>query len=176
MVLPPLLFEMRLLEKKTPFGKALERNSVGSFSRSSDVTSRDIGGPVELLSVEWKFLAGLPLHLLKCEGEEWSLGKGVENLYRIFFLELEILNVEISQWLIFIRQQGAWGGSQRWGPSLRHTYLPLGERPAWLVQSKGHQNTTSWVQPSRNWPTSPTILLSQEGRKKSPPFFLLCQS
>lgn len=165
MVLPPLLFEMRLLWKKTPFGKALE-SSVGSFSPPSDVASRDMGGPVELLSVEWKFLAGLPLHFLKCEGEDWSLGKGVAQ---DFFLELEILNVEIDQWLIFIRHRGAWGGSQRWGPSLRHTYLPLGGRPAWLVQFKGHQNTTSWVQPSRNWPISPTILLSQgEGGVTTP--------
>lgn len=52
LVLPLLLFEMRLLEKKTPFGKALERSSVGSFSRPSDLTSRDMVGPVELLSVE----------------------------------------------------------------------------------------------------------------------------
>lgn len=80
-----------------------------------------------------------------------------------FFLNLRFSMLKLASGSSLSGSWGAWEGSQRWGPSSRHTYLPLGGRSAWLVQSKGHQNTTSWVQPSRNWPTSPTILLSQGG-------------
>lgn len=89
--------------------------------------------------------------------------KGCRKPVQDFFLNLRFSMLKLTSGSSLSGSRGAWGGSQRWGPSLRHTYLPLGGRPDWLVQSKRHQNTTSWVQPSRNWPTSPTSLLSQGG-------------
>lgn len=175
LVLPPLLFEMRLLGKKTSFGKALERSVVGSFSPPSDLMSRDMGGPVELLSVEWKFLAGLPLHLLKCEGEEWSLGKGVENLYRIFSWtwDSQCWNWPVAH---LYQAAGVLEGAPRDGGHLWGTHICPRKKTnlACPVQrAPKHNIMSSAKQELIHFPYHPA---ESRGREESPPFFLLCQS
>lgn len=93
-----------------------------------------------------------------------------------FFFELEILNFEVSQWLVFIRQQGCLRGIPEMGAIFeahifaprRKTSLacPVQRAPKHTIMSSAKQELT-------HFPHHPA---ESRGKKSSPPFFLLCQS
>lgn len=89
--------------------------------------------------------------------------KGCRKPVQDFFLNLRFSMLKLASGSSLSGSRNAWEGSQRWGPSSRHTYLPLGGRPAWLVQSKGHQDIMSSAkQELTHFPHRP---LSQGGRR-----------
>lgn len=92
--------------------------------------------------------------------------KGCRKPVQDFFLNLRFSILKLASGSSLSGSRGAWGGSQRWGAIFEaHIFAPR-RKTSLACPVQGHQNTPSWVQPSRNWPTSPTILLSQGGRSR----------